>query len=159
MSRSKRTLIVAAVAAGLCGGIGFVQAGAPAQAPVVHLARFEHMHHALEKLREARHEMDIASDIFRGHKAEALDHVDQAIHAAEEGLREQHDLSAAPARLPGAAPLEKYEHIHRALDLLHEARSELDGAEHIFGGHRDKAMEHTDRAIHQLEDAIRDAER
>jgi hypothetical protein len=37
------------------------------------------IHHALEALREARHELDEAPHDFRGHKHEAMEAIDRAI--------------------------------------------------------------------------------
>jgi hypothetical protein len=164
MNRIHRTLLSAVVIGGLGGGAAIVAAASfsdvPSAQPMAEHWRYEHMHRALQALREARRELDTAQDIFRGHKAEALGHVDGAIKEAEEGLREQHDEAATPTDLPQRRELaERYEHVHRALELLHQARTELDSADHVFSGHRDRAMEHTDHAIRQLEEAVRDAER
>ena len=46
-------------------------------------------------------------------------------------------------------------HIHHALYELREARSELKGAAHDFGGHRVKAIAAIDAAIVQLEKALK----
>ena len=161
MNRFNRSLLAAAVAGGLCGGVGVVHARSSNYAPSAQrLIKYEHMHKALEHLREARKQLQDAEDIFHGHKGEALDHVDHAIKHAEEGLKEQGE-AANPTHLPAAIKLaeERFPHVHHALDRLREARSELDSADKIFGGHREKAIEETDHAIHQLEEGIHDAEK
>jgi len=161
MNRFHRSLLVAAVAGGLCGGVGFAQAGYSNNSQAQRLEdhwKYAHMHHALEHLHEARHELENAEDIFRGHKEEALQHVDAAIGHVVDGLKDLHDEAAGPANTPAPTKLERFAHLHGALDRLREARKELDDAEHIFGGHRDHAIEETDRAIHQLEEGIKAAE-
>ncbi len=161
MNRISRSLLAAAVAGALCGGVGLAQAGSSTHSQGARqLARHEHMHLALDHLREARKQLEDAEDIFHGHKGEALDHVDHAIKHIEEGLKEQGE-SAMPARLPPAVKLDekRFPHVHRALDRLREARKELDAADRIFAGHREKAMEEADRAIKQLEEGIHDAEK
>jgi cell fate (sporulation/competence/biofilm development) regulator YmcA (YheA/YmcA/DUF963 family) len=45
-------------------------------------------------------------------------------------------------------------HMHAALHELKHARKELHEAKHNFGGHKEKAIEAVDHAIHQLEKAI-----
>ena len=160
MNRLNRSLLAAAVAGSLCCGVGLVQAGSSSnsQAPQRLEKRFPHMRLALEHLREARKQMEDAEDIFHGHKGEAVEHVNNAIRHVEEGLKEQGE-AAIPAELPAAVKLAPFEHVHHALDRLREARAELDNADKIFGGHREKAIEETDHAIHQLEEGIHDAEK
>jgi hypothetical protein len=158
MNRFHRSLLVAAVAGGICGGVGFVQAGNSNNSQAQHLAehwKYSHMHRALEHLHEARHELESAEDIFRGHKEEALGHVDAAIGHVIDGLKENHDEATLPGDLPSANKLERYPHLHGALDRLREARKELEDADHIFGGHREHAIDETDRAIHQLEEGLK----
>ena len=49
----------------------------------------------------------------------------------------------------------KHPHLHHALRELREARVELKGAAHDFGGHRVKAMEGIDAAIKQIDIALK----
>jgi hypothetical protein len=44
--------------------------------------------------------------------------------------------------------------MHLALDRLREARGHLEAAEHNHGGWRERAIEATDRAIHETEAAM-----
>jgi chromosome segregation ATPase len=118
------------------------------------------MHHAMASLRDAREELRQAEDVFKGHRQDAIDHVEAAIKAIQDGLEEQHDGEAAlPAGLPSVANLdERYPHMHHALERLKDAKGELENAEAIFGGHRDEAISRTDKAIKQVEDGIHEAE-
>ena len=57
---------------------------------------------------------------------------------------------AVPA-VPAAAVPERHPHIDEALESMRAAKHHLESAEHDFGGHRAKAIEHLDRAIHEAE--------
>jgi len=164
MNRFNRSISAAAVACGLCGGVCLVQAGLSNNAQTVQRLDEEHwkhphMHRAMSQLHQARQELQDAEEIFKGHRDQAIEHVDRAIKHVEEGLREQHDEAAVPADLPVAGHLEQYPHMHHALEHLREARSELESADKIFGGHRSDAMEETDHAIKQLEEGLHNAEK
>lgn len=61
-------------------------------------------------------------------------------------------VAAAPAPAPSAAALPApHPHIHEALESMRGAKHELETAEHDFHGHRVKAIEHLDMAIHEAE--------
>lgn len=54
-------------------------APAPAAVPEQH----PHIHEALEAMRNAKHQLETAEHDFGGHRANALGHLNQAIHEAE----------------------------------------------------------------------------
>jgi hypothetical protein len=58
---------------------------------------------------------------------------------------------AAPLAVIAAAMPERHPHIDEAPESMRSARHHLESAEHDFRGHRAKAMEHLDRAIHEAE--------
>lgn len=118
---------------------------------------YPHMHRALDRLHEARRELEDAEDIFKGHKEEALDHVDHAIQEVKTGLEEQGEKTDAAVGVPAPRSLDddQYPHLHHALDALHHAKDELQKADDIFKGHRAAALDQVDRAIHQIDDAVR----
>jgi hypothetical protein len=60
-----------------------------------------------------------------------------------------------PQPVAAGAKLERHPHIRRALRELREARHELKEADHDFGGHRKDALEAVDRAIRQLQVALK----
>ena len=61
-------------------------------------------------------------------------------------------LAAVPATPAAAAAVpEAHPHIHEALEAMRSAKHHLDTAEHDFHGHRVKAIEHLDQAIHEAE--------
>jgi hypothetical protein len=58
---------------------------------------------------------------------------------------------AAPAPVAAAAVPEPHPHIHEALESMHAAKHHLESAEHDFDGHRAKAIEHLNQAMHEAE--------
>jgi hypothetical protein len=58
--------------------------------------------------------------------------------------------AAAPTPVAAAMP-EPHPHIDEALEAMRNAKHHLETAEHDFHGHRVKAIEHLDRAIHEAE--------
>jgi hypothetical protein len=61
--------------------------------------------------------------------------------------------AAAPAAVPAATP-DPHPHIDEALEAMRNAKHHLETAEHDFGGHRRKAIEHLDMAIREAEICI-----
>ncbi len=63
----------------------------------------------------------------------------------------------ASAKAPDPAPdsvAGDYRRLHAAVDNLRSARDHLMNAEHNHGGWRERAVEATDHAIHETEEAI-----
>jgi len=59
---------------------------------------------------------------------------------------------AAAAPAPAAAPaMPMHPHIDEALESMRAAKHHLETAEHDFHGHRTKAIEHLNMAIHEAE--------
>jgi hypothetical protein len=63
--------------------------------------------------------------------------------------------SARPAEPAPDSVSAEYRRLHAALDSLRVARDHLMNAEHNHGGWRERAVEGTDRAIHETEEALR----
>lgn len=59
-------------------------------------------------------------------------------------------VPAAPAVAPAPVP-PPHPHIHEALEAMRNAKHHLESAAHDFEGHRVKAIEHLDQAIHEAE--------
>ena len=59
--------------------------------------------------------------------------------------------AAAPVAPAAAAVPERHPHIDEALESMRAAKHHLETAEHDFDGHRAKAIEHLDKAIHEAE--------
>jgi hypothetical protein len=62
-------------------------------------------------------------------------------------------VAAAPAAPAAVAPTPLYSHprVEHAIEALRSARDHMAHAEGEFHGHRDKAIEHIDQAIHEAE--------
>jgi hypothetical protein len=45
--------------------------------------RHPNIHEAIEAMRDAKHHLELAPAEFHGHRAKAIEHLDQAIHEAE----------------------------------------------------------------------------
>ena len=58
-----------------------------------------------------------------------------------------------PSRTSGATP-QRYPEMHIALHHLEQARDALTNAAHDFKGHRVKALEHTSKAIEEVNKGI-----
>jgi phosphate-selective porin len=66
--------------------------------------------------------------------------------------------AVAPASPTVVAPVPPPPHpnVHAALEAMRNARGRMQAAEGEFHGHRDKAIEHLDQAIHEAEICERD---
>jgi hypothetical protein len=165
MNRVNKSLLAAAVIAGLAGGVGFVRAGSLGVAPSGRQLdeghwKHIHMHNAKEALHEARSALESAEDVFKGHREEAIAHVDHALKEVQTAVDEAGGEATNPADRPAARQLEegRFPHMHKALERLKYALSELQSADK-FNGHRDAAIDETQKAIDQLDRGIHDAER
>jgi hypothetical protein len=58
-------------------------AAVPAPAPVATPERHPHIDEALEHMRAAKHELEVAEHDFDGHRVKSIDHLNQAMHEAE----------------------------------------------------------------------------
>ena len=77
-----------------------------------------------------------------------------AFPAAAAGPKGATPIPAAapvPAAPAAAAMPEKHPHIDEALESMRAAKHHLESAEHDFDGHRLKAIEHLNQAIHEDE--------
>jgi hypothetical protein len=67
-------------------------------------------------------------------------------------------VAAAPASPAAAAPAPMPPHprVEHAIEALRSARDHMAHAEGEFHGHRDRAIEHIDQAIHEAEECMRE---
>ena len=77
-----------------------------------------------------------------------------AFPAAAAGPKGPAAVVVAPASPAVAAPTPMPPHprVHEAIEAMRNAREHLAHAEGEFHGHREKALEHLDRAIHEAEE-------
>lgn len=73
-----RRFVIPALLLVLTLGSGFVAGRVSADQP--------HMNAALDHLRLARHELEVADADKGGHRAKAIDYTDRAIHETERGM-------------------------------------------------------------------------
>ncbi len=59
--------------------------------------------------------------------------------------------AAAPAAVAAPAP-PPHPRIHEAIEMMHGAKEKLEHTEGDFHGHRHKAIEHLEQAIHEAEE-------
>jgi len=64
-------------------------------------------------------------------------------------------IAAVAVAAPKAEEAERHPHIHHAIHELREAKKELKEADHDFKGHREDALKACDKAIEQLELALK----
>jgi hypothetical protein len=80
-----------------------------------------------------------------------------AVPAAATGPKAPAALAAAPASPAAAAATQEHgerghhPRVHEAIEAMRNARELLQHAEGNFHGHRDKAIDHLDRAIREAE--------
>jgi hypothetical protein len=55
----------------------------PTPAPVATPERHPHIDEALEHMRAAKHELEVAEHDFDGHRVKSIEHLNQAMHEAE----------------------------------------------------------------------------
>src|SRR5215471_4572369 len=60
-----------------------VAAAVPVPAPVATPERHPHIDEALEHMRAAKHELEIAEHDFDGHRVKSIEHLNASIHEAE----------------------------------------------------------------------------
>jgi hypothetical protein len=60
-------------------------------------------------------------------------------------------VAAAGPAVASPAPMPPHPHIDEALEAMHNAKHHLETAAHDYHGHRVKAIEHLDAAIHEAE--------
>jgi hypothetical protein len=60
-------------------------------------------------------------------------------------------VAAVPAAPVAVATPERHPHIDEALESMRAAKHHLETADHDFDGHRVKAIEHLNQAIHEAE--------
>ena len=114
--------------------------------------KYPRMVAALGELKEAHREMKDADHEFGGHREKALEATNRAIAQMDKALRAVgiEPVYVAPAK-DAYRDYKNYPHIRHALTELRVALKEMRNAATDFGGHKEKAIEATERAITQLE--------
>ncbi len=81
-----------------------------------------------------------------------------AFPVAASGPKSAAVVATPPASPAVAAPAPQPPHprVHEAIEAMRHAREHLEHAEGEFHGHRARAIEHLDRAIHEAEECERE---
>ena len=110
------------------------------------------MQAARVNLQQARAQLQQALRNKGGHRAQAITYINSAISEINQGVRfdrrNNHALFAMLATSPDQP------HMQRALDLLRDARSNLEAATSDKGGHRVRAIAFVNSAIDEVKKGI-----
>jgi len=110
------------------------------------------MQAARTNLQQARAQLQSASRNKGGHRGAAVGYINSAISEINEGIRfDRRNNHALFALLP---PSPDQPHMQRALDLLRDAKANLEAATPDKGGHRVKAMGYVNNAIDEVKKGI-----
>jgi hypothetical protein len=110
------------------------------------------MQAARTNLQQARAQLQAALRNKGGHRAQAIEYINAAISEINEGIRfDRRHNHALRAML--ATSLDQ-PHMQRALDLLRDAKSNLEAATTDKGGHRVKAIGYVNNAIDEVKKGI-----
>jgi hypothetical protein len=114
------------------------------------------MQAARTNLQQARAQLQAAAHNKGGHRTNAIQHVNNAIAFVNQGIaydrRHNHAASAAEVFDATAAPDQP--HMQAALDLLRQARTNLENATTDKGGYRKKAIDEVNKAIDETKKGI-----
>jgi hypothetical protein len=77
------TLAFSAAAAGPKPPLAPAASAPAAPTPGATPERHPHIDEALEHMRAAKHELEVAEHDFQGHRVKSIEHLDQAMHEAE----------------------------------------------------------------------------
>ena len=103
-------------------------------------------------LQQARAQLEAALRNKGGHRAQAIVNINSAIAEINQGIRfdrrNNHALFAIIAMLPDQP------HMQRALELLRDAKSNLEAATSDKGGHRVRAIGFVNTAIDEVKKGI-----
>jgi hypothetical protein len=110
------------------------------------------MQAARTNLQQARAQLQSALRNKGGHRAQAIIQINAAISEVNEGIRfdrrHNHTLLAMPATSADQP------HMQRALDLLRDAKANLEAATSDKGGHRIRAIGFVNNAIDEVKKGI-----
>ena len=112
------------------------------------------MQAARTNLQQARAQLQSALRNKGGHRAQAIEYINAAISEINEGIRFDRRHNHALLAISEAATSPDQPHMQRALDLLRDARSNLDAATSDKGGHRVKAIGYVNNAIDEVKKGI-----
>jgi hypothetical protein len=116
-----------------------------------------YMKAARANLQQARAQLQAATHNKGGHRVKAIDYVNAAIAEVNQGIafdRRHNHAQAAPGGIFSLAASTDQPHMQSALDLLRQAKSNLESATADKGGHRVKAIDYVNKAIDEVKKGI-----
>ena len=120
------------------------------------LADQPYMHAARTNLQQARAQLQVAASNKGGHRVKAIEHVNNAISDVNQGIAfDRHNNHASRGLSEALTPATTDQpHMQAALDLLRQARTNLERATSDKGGWRKKAIDEVNDAIDETKKGI-----
>ena len=118
----------------------------------ISLADQPRMQAARVNLQQARAQLQSALRNKGGHRAQAIVYINSAISEVNDGIRFDRRNNHALAAIETTSPDQP--HMQRALDLLRDAKSNLEAATTDKGGHRVRAIGYVNNAIDEVKKGI-----
>jgi hypothetical protein len=132
------------------------------------IERHPEIRKAINALERAKDDLQEAARDYCGHRAEALEATDNAIRQLRLALESDRAAIEPLGISPSTVLMEKVSYteagymegrelhpkIREAVNALERARNDLQHAAHDFHGHREAALDATDRALTQLRAAL-----
>lgn len=112
---------------------------------------------ARSDLQRARVQLQAALANKGGHRVKAIEYINAAISEINQGIafdRRRNHAGAKPGEVFTLVSSPDQPHMQRALDLLRQARSNLEAATSDKGGHRRKAIGYVNDAIDEVKKGI-----
>ncbi len=121
-------------------------------APVI--AKDPYMQSGKTQLQKAQAHLMIAGKDKAGYRDRALGFVYRAIAEVDAGMNSRHHASVPAGEIPTAASMTGLGEMRKTLGYLKQAKENLEAAQEDPGGHRNKAIEFTAKAIEEVEKAL-----
>jgi hypothetical protein len=154
-------LVMLSLSSRLLGGLTLTLAsvGLTVLINPVHAQKTKHavIRKALRETHRAHRQVEKLKPVYNGHRKAALGHMDLAMaemHAALKFVKHDKEKLGTVTAYK-AVKGDKHHVIRRAERELRIAHKELKSLKPIYGGHRVKAMEHLDKAVSELQQAIK----
>lgn len=116
-----------------------------------------YMKAARTNLQDARAQLQAATANKGGHRVKAIDYVNAAISEVNQGIafdRRNNHVQSTPGGIYSLAAAPDQPHMQSALDLLRQAKTNLESATSDKGGHRVKAIDYVNKAIDETKKGI-----
>ena len=116
-----------------------------------------YMRAARTELQQARAQLQRSTHNKAGHRVKAIEYINAALSEVNLGInydRRHNHRQSSVSEMYGFVTSPDQPHMQKALDLLRQARSDLDKATADKGGHRVKAIDYVNQAIDEVKKGI-----